>query len=158
MIENADSTFFHDSNRMLIIMMTVYSKRLDFWSCAFALYEFHLSEQVEITVVRSQPMVPNLYELESEQAYLFLDALSSLLILVYFTIVITLRVKKIIKFTEFRLFNVLKVLFNLLMISVTLCSIGYSYQLADSSINFYKKNSNFDAYGMSMTYYYCYTF
>lgn len=43
-LENAKDTYFGEANRFLLIMLPVYSRRLDFWSCTYALYEYHTGD------------------------------------------------------------------------------------------------------------------
>lgn len=43
-VNHAKDTYFGENNRFLLIMMPVYSKRLDFWSSTYALYEFHTGD------------------------------------------------------------------------------------------------------------------
>jgi len=57
---------FSDASRVLTISFTTYSIKTDWWTSNIIMYEYGISSQVMLSVVRSYPFKPNFFETEKE--------------------------------------------------------------------------------------------
>jgi hypothetical protein len=48
-------------------MVTTYSVRTDWWSSNLVLFEYGINQQVHLSLVRSYPFKPNIYEAKGEK-------------------------------------------------------------------------------------------
>jgi hypothetical protein len=66
-IESMQEMLYSDASRVLTISFTAYSIRTDWWTSNIVMYEYGISSQVILTVVRSYPFKPNFRETENEK-------------------------------------------------------------------------------------------
>ena len=56
--------------RGLVILVTTYSVRTDWWLSNYAFFEYGINEQVRVSQIRSYPFKPNFYETATEKQLL----------------------------------------------------------------------------------------
>jgi hypothetical protein len=64
---------FTAASRGVVVLITTYSVRTDWWSSNIALYEYGINEQIFPSQIRSYPFKPNFYESMAEGKHFFID-------------------------------------------------------------------------------------
>lgn len=80
-----DDILYSDAARVLVVSATCYSVRADWWTSNYAMYEYGINGQVQLTMIRSYPFRPNFYESPREKQQMLAD-------LVRITITLTVAV------------------------------------------------------------------
>lgn len=101
---------------------------------------------MHLSMVRSQPFTPNLYETLDSGIYLAIDGISLGLIILIFGIKTAIYGVRIKRDKSERIKNGLFLTLHLFTAICALCSMVYAYGLQDSSVSLYNKDGHFDSY------------